>query len=420
MFQEQFHYNDQENELPYKVRSVRPVTNYTRRKAQKICFHLSCLCCKEKFNLTTSKEHWVKEGALKMSFVRCRCQPTRVEPTGGNAAVQEPGSEMEVENDQVATVQEPGSEMEVSRVEIIQAATVQEPGVSRAEINQATVQEPGVSRAEIIQAADVVEPIVSRAEIIQAADVVEPIVELENIVAEINQAADVDEPVVETGSGVVIGTEIDARIAALEKRVAVAEKAVSIAVASETYVKEISEALVIDAETKAAAAATKMEQEVQKAKSKKEAAVRRATTFVTQAEVKAAIAVRDAKASEQRALTRATEAEAAVVRAEAAEAIALARAQTAENRITEAEAEVAAVIRRYGVECATCQDALFRNAAHQDVAVTVCGHAFHMDCMDDLVRSRAPLVCPNCRNSLRFLVYGLNSFYHRTKSNFTL
>ena len=323
-----------------------------------------------------------------------------IESVNDNQAVQEPGVEMGIINDNQA-VQEHGSEMEV-------------------EINQ-TVQEPGVEIESVNdnQAADVDEPVVEMGNINDNQAVQEPGVELENIVTEIN-AADVDEPVVEMGSEVVVRTGIDARIAALEKRVAVAEKAVSIAVASETYVKGISGALVIDAETKAAASVTKMEQEVQKVKNKKEAAVRRATTFVTQAEVKAAIAVRDAKAAEQRALTRATEAEAAVVTAEAAEAIALARAQTAENRITEAEAEVAAVIRRYGVECATCQDALFRNAAHQDVAVTVCGHAFHMDCMDDLVRSRAPLVCPNCRNSLRFLVYGLNSFYHRTKSNFTL
>ena len=369
-----------------------------------------------------------------MSFVRCRCQPTRVKPTGGstmngaatgiemeiesvndNQAVQEPGVEIGIINDNQA-VQEHGSEMEV---EINQ--TVQEPGVEIESVNDnqsADVDEPVVEMGNINDNQAFQEHgIEMEVEINQA--VQEPGVELENIVTEIN-AADVDEPVVEMGSEVVVRTGIDARIAALEKRVAVAEKAVSIAVASETYVKGISGALVIDAETKAAASVTKMEQEVQKVKNKKEAAVRRATTFVTQAEVKAAIAVRDAKAAEQRALTRATEAEAAVVTAEAAEAIALARAQTAENRITEAEAEVAAAIRRYGVECATCQDALLRNVAHQDVAVTVCGHAFHMDCMDDLVRSRAPLVCPICRNPLRKNHSWFKLFLPWNEENFTL
>jgi deltex-like protein len=48
--------------------------------------------------------------------------------------------------------------------------------------------------------------------------------------------------------------------------------------------------------------------------------------------------------------------------------------------------------------CAICYEALSSGTA---VALTVCGHTFHLDCIDDLLEHHKSKHCPQCRKSVR-------------------
>ena len=462
VFKDQFSYIDDGSEqiIAYKVINSQAMTNHKKSKEQKICFHMACGSCGTKFDLSTTKESWMKRGSLKITFVRCRCQPIRNAQANAQVAQVGPASPAVQVAAQVVDAQDNAQDNApvgpaVVQVDVHVSLILFEAPVGPADAvvqvgplilfeAQANAQVAQVDAdAQIVDAEAPADAVVQVAQVGPAEAPVDAVVQVGSANAQVVQVAQAVQVAAQ-----VVDVQDNAQVGPVGPAVQVADADVQIVQDNAPDVQVGPAAQVVDAQDNAPVSPADVQVDAPDAplihfeapdgpvnaevadvegpvdeimEIDEEAPVIQVghdegpvaiNEVILGIEATARIVITELRRQLDVATARVVTAEVAEKKSKDRRVAAIKRSTVftvaAEKKeavaIKRAEMAEAAVVRQEAVramlaaDCVVCGESLLGNVQLPDLATTRCGHIFHMDCLETwLVRAKE---CPNCRQDL--------------------